>query len=63
MIPDNPSPGGTIDRVAQGVGIHRKVEFESKASELTPSEVITAWRAGAHYVKVFPCSAMGGAAI
>jgi 2-dehydro-3-deoxyphosphogluconate aldolase/(4S)-4-hydroxy-2-oxoglutarate aldolase len=28
---------------------------------LTPTEVITAWRAGAHYVKIFPCSAMGGA--
>ena len=28
---------------------------------LTPTEVITAWRAGAAYVKVFPCSALGGA--
>lgn len=28
---------------------------------LTPTEIITAWRAGADYVKVFPCSAMGGA--
>lgn len=28
---------------------------------LTPTEVITAWRAGADFVKVFPCSAMGGA--
>jgi 2-dehydro-3-deoxyphosphogluconate aldolase / (4S)-4-hydroxy-2-oxoglutarate aldolase len=28
---------------------------------LTPTEVISAWRAGADYVKVFPCSAMGGA--
>ena len=28
---------------------------------LTPTEVLTAWRAGADYVKVFPCSAMGGA--
>ncbi len=27
---------------------------------LTPTEVITAWRAGADYVKVFPCSAVGG---
>jgi 2-dehydro-3-deoxyphosphogluconate aldolase / (4S)-4-hydroxy-2-oxoglutarate aldolase len=27
---------------------------------LTPTEVITAWDAGADYVKVFPCSAMGG---
>lgn len=28
---------------------------------LTPTEVITAWQAGADMVKVFPCSAMGGA--
>ncbi len=27
---------------------------------LTPTEVITAWRAGADYVKIFPCSAVGG---
>ena len=28
---------------------------------LTPTEVIAAYRAGADYVKIFPCSAMGGA--
>jgi 2-dehydro-3-deoxyphosphogluconate aldolase/(4S)-4-hydroxy-2-oxoglutarate aldolase len=28
---------------------------------LTPTEVVTAWEAGADIVKVFPCSAMGGA--
>ena len=28
---------------------------------LTPTEIITAYRAGADVVKVFPCSAMGGA--
>ena len=28
---------------------------------LTPTEVIAAWRAGADMVKVFPCSAVGGA--
>lgn len=28
---------------------------------LTPTEVINAHRAGADYVKIFPCSAMGGA--
>jgi 2-dehydro-3-deoxyphosphogluconate aldolase/(4S)-4-hydroxy-2-oxoglutarate aldolase len=27
----------------------------------TPTEIFTAWRTGADYVKVFPCSAMGGA--
>ncbi|SFS18647.1 2-dehydro-3-deoxyphosphogluconate aldolase / (4S)-4-hydroxy-2-oxoglutarate aldolase [Granulicella pectinivorans] len=29
---------------------------------LTPTEVVTAWQAGADVVKVFPASAMGGAA-
>ena len=28
---------------------------------LTPTEVVTAWQAGADVVKVFPCGAMGGA--
>ncbi|MGD0891975.1 MAG: bifunctional 4-hydroxy-2-oxoglutarate aldolase/2-dehydro-3-deoxy-phosphogluconate aldolase [Terracidiphilus sp.] len=28
---------------------------------LTPTEVVTAWDAGADYVKIFPCSAVGGA--
>lgn len=28
---------------------------------LTPTEVIAAWRAGADMVKIFPCSAVGGA--
>lgn len=28
---------------------------------LTPTEVVTAWSAGADLVKVFPCGAMGGA--
>src|SRR5437868_14481201 len=32
------------------------------AGALTPTEVITAWRGGADFVKVFPASAMGGAA-
>jgi len=27
---------------------------------LTPTEVVTAWEAGADFVKVFPCGAMGG---
>jgi 2-dehydro-3-deoxyphosphogluconate aldolase/(4S)-4-hydroxy-2-oxoglutarate aldolase len=29
---------------------------------LTPTEVVTAWNAGADFVKVFPCGAVGGAA-
>ena len=28
---------------------------------LTPTEAITAWNEGADYVKIFPCSALGGA--
>lgn len=28
---------------------------------LTPTEIVTAWNVGADFVKVFPCSAMGGA--
>ena len=27
---------------------------------LTPTEVITAWKAGADFVKVFPCGTVGG---
>jgi len=27
---------------------------------LTPTEVITAWKAGADFVKIFPCAAVGG---
>jgi 2-dehydro-3-deoxyphosphogluconate aldolase/(4S)-4-hydroxy-2-oxoglutarate aldolase len=27
---------------------------------LTPSEVITAWKAGADFVKIFPCAQVGG---
>lgn len=33
----------------------------SAPGALTPTEAITAWRAGADYVKIFPCSAVGGA--
>jgi 2-dehydro-3-deoxyphosphogluconate aldolase/(4S)-4-hydroxy-2-oxoglutarate aldolase len=37
---------------------HKKVSIPGA---LTPTEVITAWNEGADYVKIFPCSAMGGA--
>src|ERR1700723_2029335 len=37
---------------------HKKLSIPDA---LTPTEVITAWDAGADYVKIFPCSAMGGA--
>jgi 2-dehydro-3-deoxyphosphogluconate aldolase / (4S)-4-hydroxy-2-oxoglutarate aldolase len=43
------------------------VEFACKQNiavlpgALTPTEVLTAWRAGADFVKVFPCAPVGGA--
>lgn len=36
-------------------------EAPAMIGALTPSEVIAAWREGADFVKVFPCSALGGA--
>lgn len=42
------------------------VEFATKRNiavlpgALTPTEVVTAWRAGADFVKVFPCGPVGG---
>jgi 2-dehydro-3-deoxyphosphogluconate aldolase/(4S)-4-hydroxy-2-oxoglutarate aldolase len=39
----------------------KKMGKVSIPGSLTPTEVITAWRAGADYVKIFPCSAVGGA--
>jgi 2-dehydro-3-deoxyphosphogluconate aldolase/(4S)-4-hydroxy-2-oxoglutarate aldolase len=61
----------TIEAGAEFVvspSLHADVIAATKAAEkvsipgaLTPTEVISAWRAGADYVKVFPCSAMGGA--
>lgn len=43
------------------VEVTKEMGKVSMPGALTPTEVITAWRAGADYVKVFPCSAMGGA--
>jgi 2-dehydro-3-deoxyphosphogluconate aldolase / (4S)-4-hydroxy-2-oxoglutarate aldolase len=43
------------------------IEFAQKKNVVvfpgacTPTEIIAAWKAGADFVKVFPCSAMGGA--
>lgn len=61
----------TIDAGAEFVvspSLHPEVIAATKArgrlsipGALTPTEVITAWRAGADYVKIFPCSAVGGA--
>ena len=61
----------TIDAGAEFVvspSFHPEVVAQTKAmgkvsipGALTPTEVVTAWNAGADYVKIFPCSAMGGA--
>jgi 2-dehydro-3-deoxyphosphogluconate aldolase / (4S)-4-hydroxy-2-oxoglutarate aldolase len=70
-VTDGAEAGATIDAGAEFVvspSLHMDVIAETKKREkvslpgaLTPTEVITAWRAGADFVKVFPCSAMGGA--
>lgn len=39
----------------------RRQDVAVMPGALTPTEVVTAWRAGADVVKVFPCSAVGGA--
>ncbi len=39
----------------------RRVEVAVLPGALTPTEVVRAWRFGADFVKVFPCSAVGGA--
>jgi 2-dehydro-3-deoxyphosphogluconate aldolase/(4S)-4-hydroxy-2-oxoglutarate aldolase len=36
-------------------------EVPTMIGALTPTEVLTAWQAGCDLVKVFPCSALGGA--
>jgi 2-dehydro-3-deoxyphosphogluconate aldolase/(4S)-4-hydroxy-2-oxoglutarate aldolase len=61
----------TIDAGAEFVvspSLHPEVIRVTKANEkiscpgaLTPTEAITAWNAGADYVKIFPCSSVGGA--
>jgi 2-dehydro-3-deoxyphosphogluconate aldolase/(4S)-4-hydroxy-2-oxoglutarate aldolase len=61
----------TIDAGAEFVvspSLHPEVISRTKTNKkiscpgaLTPTEAITAWNAGADYVKIFPCSAVGGA--
>jgi len=61
----------TIDAGAEFVvspSLHPEVIAATKRNKkvscpgaLTPTEAITAWNAGADYVKIFPCSAVGGA--
>jgi 2-dehydro-3-deoxyphosphogluconate aldolase/(4S)-4-hydroxy-2-oxoglutarate aldolase len=43
------------------IGCCRTYGVPAMAGALTPTEVVQAWRAGADIVKVFPCSAVGGA--
>jgi len=50
------SPG--FDREIVDFAVQRDVVVLPGA--LTPSEVLAAWRAGADFVKVFPCSQVGG---
>jgi len=51
------SPGFDADTIAATHELGKPVF----PGALTPTEVIAAWKAGADAVKVFPCSAMGGA--
>lgn len=46
--------------VPEVVGIARKRGVAVIPGALTPTEVISAWKAGADYVKIYPTAAMGG---
>jgi 2-dehydro-3-deoxyphosphogluconate aldolase/(4S)-4-hydroxy-2-oxoglutarate aldolase len=39
----------------------RREEIVVIPCAMTPSEIVTAWKSGADFVKVFPCSVLGGA--
>jgi 2-dehydro-3-deoxyphosphogluconate aldolase / (4S)-4-hydroxy-2-oxoglutarate aldolase len=45
---------------AETVRFANKSEKVIMAGALTPTEVITAWKAGSDFIKVFPCGAVGG---
>jgi 2-dehydro-3-deoxyphosphogluconate aldolase / (4S)-4-hydroxy-2-oxoglutarate aldolase len=51
------SPALNLDTIA----LCRRYSVPVMPGALTPTEVITAWQAGADFVKVFPCGSMGGA--
>lgn len=51
------SPG--FDRALVEFAVEKKVLI--MAGALTPTEAMTAWRAGADFVKIFPCAQVGGA--
>jgi 2-dehydro-3-deoxyphosphogluconate aldolase / (4S)-4-hydroxy-2-oxoglutarate aldolase len=51
------SPALNLDTIA----LCRRYSKVVAAGALTPTEVVTAWQAGADFVKVFPCDSVGGA--
>jgi 2-dehydro-3-deoxyphosphogluconate aldolase/(4S)-4-hydroxy-2-oxoglutarate aldolase len=51
------SPSLNLDTVA----LCRRYGVAVLPGALTPTEVVAAWQAGADMVKIFPCSAVGGA--
>jgi 2-dehydro-3-deoxyphosphogluconate aldolase/(4S)-4-hydroxy-2-oxoglutarate aldolase len=51
------APGFDLETIRAAHELDRPV----MPGALTPTEVITAWKAGADMVKIFPCSAVGGA--
>lgn len=46
---------------AETIKFCNEMKIAVMPGSLTPTEVLTAWNAGADCVKVFPCDAMGGA--
>src|SRR5215471_12313601 len=52
------SPGLNLKTIE----LAKKENVLMMAGALTPTEVITAWEAGADFVKIFPCAQVGGAA-
>lgn len=51
------SPALNVETIA----MCRRYSIAVMPGALTPTEVVTAWTAGADFVKIFPASAMGGA--
>lgn len=51
------SPGFDLETVK----LAKSEGYLMMAGGLTPTEVIAAWNAGSDFVKIFPCSAVGGA--
>jgi 2-dehydro-3-deoxyphosphogluconate aldolase/(4S)-4-hydroxy-2-oxoglutarate aldolase len=51
------SPGFDLPTVQ----LARRLNVLVMAGALTPTEVISAWKAGSDFVKIFPCGTVGGA--